>query len=39
MLDMSEKRLCEHKKNDLIMIVTKLPSTINTAISNGELTY
>lgn len=32
---MLEKRLCKHK-DDLILIVTKLSSTIKTELDNGE---
>lgn len=40
MLEMPEKSSCKHlKKDDFIMISTKLPSTINIAIENGEKTY
>lgn len=38
MLEMSEKRLCQ-SKDDFIMIVTKLSSSIKTEIDNGEKTY
>lgn len=38
MLEMPEKRPCKHKK-DFIMIATKLPSTINITVENGEKTY